>query len=512
MSKPGERGAMPRDVFPAPPVAATPSGPLPASPPQFDAHPRSYPAIDDRYSQALEFLYGRINYEKIGHPPYTPGNYRLDRMRQLLLHLGNPHLDYPIVHIAGTKGKGTTATLLADCLQAAGRRVGLYTSPHLERLEERIRFRGAPCSRAELCELTERVQAAAVALEAGGKGRATFFELTTAMGLLYFSQQAADAVVLEVGMGGRLDSTNVCAPVLSLITSVSLDHQAQLGNTLDKIAMEKAGIIKLNTPVICTCRAIEARQVVEQVAAERHAPLSLIGRDFTADWAASGAPRGGVGCQAEVTYRSLGSRTSELDATRWPTPLLGQHQADNIAGVVAALEQLRRLGWNLRISELQHAIARSHPPARLEIVGANPLRIIDTAHNPDSIRAGINALRTHFADRPPCIVFASSRDKEYGGMLRELLPHCRRLIVTAYQKNPRCLPAEDLHAFAKRLLKAEEIHSKEGTAELYLAETPAAAWQLARQLCTADDLLYATGSFFLAAELLELGVREVKSP
>ncbi|MEZ6079262.1 MAG: Mur ligase family protein [Pirellulaceae bacterium] len=210
------------------------------------------------YSAALGYLYGRINYEKIGAAPYTLSYYRLDRMRKLLEILGNPHQRYSIVHVAGTKGKGTTATLLADSLRACGKRTGLYTSPHLLRLEERINYEGRSCTAAQLVELTAAVRLAADELESGGGERATFFELTTAMGFLHFAQQGAEAVVLEVGLGGRLDSTNVCSPAVSVVTSISLDHQAQLGNTLDSIAREKAGIVKPHIPVVCVTRTRSA--------------------------------------------------------------------------------------------------------------------------------------------------------------------------------------------------------------------------------------------------------------
>ncbi len=205
-------------------------------------------------------------------------------MRRLLELLGNPHDRYKIVHVAGTKGKGTTSNTIAALLHACGERVGVYTSPHLLRLEERIHCIGRDCTASEMVGLVQRVRTAAEQLEKEGGGRPTFFEMTTAMGMLRFADVNCSYVVLEVGLGGRLDSTNVCRPVACVITSISLDHQAQLGNTIAEIAGEKAGIIKHGIPLVCTARAPEARAVILRVAQERSSDHFFIDRDFTAAW------------------------------------------------------------------------------------------------------------------------------------------------------------------------------------------------------------------------------------
>ncbi len=209
---------------------------------------------ESAYEATIRWLYERINYEKTGHAPYSDANYRLDRMRRLLAELDDPHLAAPVIHIAGTKGKGSTASFVSQMLTAAGFRTGLYTSPHLLRLEERFQFNNQPCTSQQLVELVEETHAAADRLEAAGGGKATFFELTTAVAMLFFAKQKAQAVVLEVGLGGRLDSTNVCQPALCVITTIGLDHQAQLGNSIASIAGEKAGIIKLGIPVVSSAR------------------------------------------------------------------------------------------------------------------------------------------------------------------------------------------------------------------------------------------------------------------
>lgn len=491
------------------------------------------------YAAALQYLYDRIDYERIGAAPYTLGYYRLDRMRKLLDVLGNPHLQYPILHIAGTKGKGTTATLLAATLQAAGRRTGLYTSPHLLRLEERIQVDGAACSPQELIALINLVRSAAAELEVGGEGRSTFFELTTAMGLLHFAQQKVQAVVLEVGLGGRLDSTNVCTPVVSIITSISLDHQAQLGNSLDAIAREKAGIIKPNVPVVCIARAPEARAAIADIAAGQQAPVQFIERDFHVTWQpqsiqpteklisdrnadseslAIGAvvhyqlgPSGGWSASEEFYSANLDSPKlasqksaagTEHDLTGlWQTCLLGRHQADNIAAVLTTLSILRQQGWQLPRTALQRALAVAQPPARLKIISRQPLAIIDSAHNPASVAAGLAALNDHFPSRPVTVLFASSRDKDWGQMLEILADRASRLILTAYRENPRGLPIAELRHRAEQLLTNSTKRSSDSLI-IETIDTPAAAWAHACQTAPAGHLIYCTGSFFLAAEVM----------
>ncbi|QDV23815.1 bifunctional folylpolyglutamate synthase/dihydrofolate synthase [Aureliella helgolandensis] len=484
---------MPHDVAPDSTKKSTPISPTPPN----DRATQEYVAAQD-------YLYGRINYEKIGHTPYNQGNFRLDRMRQLLELLDAPQRDFPIIHVAGTKGKGTTATLLADGLRGCGRRVGLYSSPHLLHLEERIQVQARPCTPADTIQLTDQVRLAGETLERSGCGLPTFFELTTAMALLHFSQSKVDCAVLEVGLGGRLDSTNVCTPLLSIITSISLDHQAQLGNTIREIAGEKAGIIKPHVPVICTARHPEARARIAEQAAECQAPLYQLERDFSLQWervpcspahaAPSNAPH------AVMEFLAEQPPLSGLNGTRWQTQLLGRHQGDNLAGAVAACGLLRQLGWDLPAAPLRAALATSRPRGRLETVNWRPLSIIDTAHNPASIAAGLQALAEHFPKRSIRVVLATSQDKDFRSILRLLLPACKSIHLTAFQGNPRALPIEELENAATAL--RTEL-AGENLAQLHTAPTPALAWAQAQELTGPQELVYGTGSFFLAAELFE---------
>ncbi len=456
------------------------------------------------YQSAIDFLYSRINYEK-GHASYSVANYRLDRMRRLLDLLGNPQNHYRIVHVAGTKGKGTTSNAIGCLLNACGFRVGVYTSPHLLRLEERIQCIGRDCSAIELVSLVDRMRVASEKLEAEGGGRPTFFELTTAMGMLHFAQVGCDYVVLEVGLGGRLDSTNVCQPAISVITSISLDHQAQLGYTIAEIAREKAGIIKQEIPVVSTAQHPDARSVITKIAEQQQSKLRLIDRDFSVDWrpiTENENPNLSNAARAEVDYRTC-EADSWIGNSKWQLPLLGRHQADNFAAAITVLDVLAQTNsWsNEKLPKLQPAILGLKVPARLQVVGSSPIRIIDTAHNPSSISATLDALDVHFPNLPRTIVFASSRDKDFEIMLKILLTRCQHIILTVYQNNVRGVPLADLESTARAI--SSEL-AKSGSSHAMIAVAPDAlqAWKTAINSSGPHDLICGTGSFFLAAELL----------
>lgn len=470
---------------------------------------------ESAYESTIRWLYERINYEKTGHAPYSDANYRLDRMRRLLAELDDPQLAAPVIHIAGTKGKGSTASLISRMLTAAGFRTGLYTSPHLLRLEERFQVDNIPCTSDQLVQLVATTHAAADRVEAAGGGKATFFELTTAVAFLHFARQKSQAVVLEVGLGGRLDSTNVCQPELSVITTIGLDHQAQLGNTIAAIAGEKAGIIKPGVPVVSSARHPDAQQVIRQVAQAHDAPLRMIERDFMGSWKpvlgdfsqrtvatdlvnAKLRPLSSRPVQAQVEYVPLYAG-SILGKSPWQLSMLGKHHLDNLSAALAAIDWLLEKGWNIPVATLAGAVQATSVPARLEIVGHSPTRLIDTAHNADSIAATLAALETHFPNHQKCLVLATSRDKDIEAILKWVLPGCQRVILTQYHNNPRGLPLSELLEHARRM--AGQLPNPPLIQE---AETPALAWQLALKHSTATDLLCATGSFFLAAELLEV--------
>jgi dihydrofolate synthase/folylpolyglutamate synthase len=458
-----------------------------------------HPATDIcDHASATEFLFGRINYERMLAVPYRYSHFRLDRMRRLLALVGDPHLALKAVHVAGTKGKGSTAAMIAAVLSEAGFKTGLYTSPHLARLEERFAIDGRICSESEFVALAAQLQPAVaemdrLAAEGHFTSGPTFFEITTAMGMLHFARHNVDAAVLEVGLGGRLDSTNVCLPAVCAITSISFDHTRQLGNTLRAIALEKAGIIKRRVPVVSGVIEPEPRQAIVETATAQEAPLYERGRDFEAV-VSDGSP---AGLRQAFAYReSIGSRGRALDNLE--IPLLGRHQAANGAVAVAALVRLAEQGWKIPDDSIRSGLGRTRCSARVEVIRQRPTVIVDVAHNVASVQAVIDVLRERFSARKRVLLFASSRDKDVQGMLRLLLPEFDEIVLTRYVTNPRAVEVEELNSLAQETLVA----GGRPRPAIRVEPDPLAAWHVAQNQAGPDDLVCITGSFFLAAELL----------
>ncbi|MFL5243077.1 MAG: bifunctional folylpolyglutamate synthase/dihydrofolate synthase [Gemmataceae bacterium] len=448
------------------------------------------------YEEALAFWYSRINYEQM-QP--APTDLKLDRMRALLGLLGNPHQRLRIIHVAGSKGKGSTSAMLAAILQRAGYCTGLFTSPHLERVEERIQVNGQPISAPELTAhlsqirecVNEAPRTAAPAILEG----LTFFEIATAVGFLHFVQRRVEAAVIEVGLGGRFDSTNVCQPVLSIITSISFDHTRLLGNRLASIAREKAGIIKPGRPVISGVAAAEARSVIEETCRQRGAPIRQLGVDFHYDY----TPAFVTSDQSDAKLASVRVTTGKR---RWPSMrlrLLGEHQAANATGVVAAIEELRSEGWHISDEAVQSGLAEVRWPARMEVLAHQPLVILDCAHNVASAEALVNTLGSSFSPGKRFLIFAGSGDKDIPGMFRTLAPHFDRIFLTRYHNNPRAVPTNDLAAWLKPY---SEIPPS-------LCPDSKEAWIAARNLAGGGDLICITGSVFLAGEMRPWLIKEL---
>ncbi len=456
--------------------------------------PNDSPAKDSPYQQALAFLYGRINYERIVEPS---GRYkfRLRRIRELLRRLDLSDYLYipptvkskvPLVHIAGTKGKGSTAAMVAASLTAAGLRTGLYTSPHLHQLEERFRIDGVPCSQQELVALVQRIASVTEDIERE-LGPTSFFELTTALALLHFDSSDCDAIVLEVGLGGRLDSTNVCSPSVSVVTSIGLDHQHVLGNTLIEIATEKAGIIKPGVPVVSGILDPEAAEVVARVAADQNCDLFQLGTDF--DFQTTPA----IDWGSELDYQGLRKPLSKQIVVNMQ--MEGDHQSRNGAIAIATLDLLRKQGVAIPIKAVQQGISRSKCIARIErfLLPENITVIIDAAHNDDSIAALCSTLRRRCSDHPIVIVFGTSVDKDSESMLHALREITDQFVLTRFWRNPRFRPTQELVNLLPESLKSN----------VAVVEDPIEACKTALTQVTPGGTLVVCGSFFLAAETRE---------
>ncbi len=426
-----------------------------------------------------DFWYSLINYER--RQPLAH-DLKLDRMRALLKRLGDPHKALRIIHIAGTKGKGSTAAMLAAILRQAGYRTGLFTSPHLCRVEERFQVDDAPITVDELRAALREVRQA---VEFRPLPELTFFEVATAVGFLHFRWRRCDAVVLEVGLGGRFDSTNVCEPAVAVITSISYDHQEVLGDRLGKIAMEKAGIVKPGRPCVSGATAAEAREVIESICRERRAPLQQLGRDFDYRYTPGRVADAGAR-PSRVAVTTASSRWPELEVK-----LLGEHQAANAAVAVAAVEILRSAGWHLPDRAVAAGLAGVIWPARMEVIGHRPVVVLDCAHNVASARAVVETLQASFPAGRRLLIFAGSGDKDIAGIFRSLAPHFAEAWLTSFLQNPRAVPPERLAEFWRQA----------GGAAPLLAPDPIAAWTAARGRAEPEDLICITGSVFLAGEL-----------
>jgi dihydrofolate synthase/folylpolyglutamate synthase len=441
---------------------------------------------DLAYQAARDFWYGLINFE---HLAPTPADLKLDQTRALMARLGDPQRRLRVLHVAGSKGKGSTSAMLAAVLRRAGYRTGLFTSPHLCGVEERFRVDGVPISRGELTALLHEVRG--VVCGEGGAANSshpTFFEVATAVGFLHFVRRRVEAAVIEVGLGGRLDSTNVCDPVVALITSISFDHTRQLGNRLASIATEKAGIVKRGRPVVSGVVVPEARAVIERICHERQAPLRQAGADFHFRY-----EPGRISAQATEPAR-VQVTTSRR---HWPAlelNLLGEHQAANAAVVIACIEVLRERGWHVPDGAVAAGLREVAWPARLEVLRRRPFVVLDCAHNVASAQALADTLRASFPPGRRLLLFAGSSDKDLAGMFRVLAPQFDHAYLTRYTDNPRGVPAEELAA----------LWDAAGGGAKTLCRTPAAAWQEARAAAGPEDLICVAGSVFLAGELRPL--------
>lgn len=423
------------------------------------------------YQEALDYLYRFVDYSLVRNFRHTPEKFDLTRMEAILALMNNPHHQYPVVHVAGTKGKGSTAALIASALCAAGYRVGLYTSPHLQEFTERLQVNGQPISKAELVTLVADLKPLIEQVE-----QITWFEITTALGFEFFRRQQVDVAVVEVGLGGRLDATNVVEPLVSVITSLSMDHMNILGDTLAKIAFEKAGIIKPGRPAVLAPQKDEALLVVEQLAAERGSRLVVLGRDYHY------APlEHGLDGQ---TFRVGPAGGPQIDLK---IPLLGLHQVENGATAYLALQMIREQGLVVSDEAIRQGFAQVVWPGRFELLRREPPLIVDSAHNRDSAHRLRQALDDYLPGRDVVLIFGASEDKDVNGMFEEIMPRVREVVATQ-SVHPRAASAESLVTLAGQ-------YGRPAQAVVPLE----AALEVALQQAGQNAVVLATGSLFIAA-------------
>ncbi len=439
------------------------------------------------YRQSIDHLLTLVDLERnrvIG--PRQKAIYNLERMQAFLDRLGDPHQRVPSIHIAGTKGKGSTAALCDSALRSAGLSTGFYSSPHLHSFRERIKRDSQPLSEqafsslvADLWPLRD-VSGDNGAGEIGETGQVTLFEFLTGMAFHCFDRDRVDVQTIEVGLGGRLDATNVLDAAVCVITSISLDHTAVLGDTIAQIAADKAGIIKSGATVVIAPQAPEALKPVLAACDEMAATVVLVGRDVT--WQRQGMNLGG---QSLSVHGLKGSYDLEV-------PLLGGHQLENAATAVAALEMISDAqGFHLSPDALQKGFKEVSWPCRMEVLSSDPLLVADGAHNVYSVDTLLATLPHYFEYKRLLLVAGISHDKNVEGMVGSLAAKASRVYTTA-SRHPRSLGADEL---ARLFVDAG--------AEAQSVATPAQALEQARAAAGPNDLVLATGSLFLAAEIRE---------
>ena len=422
------------------------------------------------YCDALDFL---------GSLQFLGSKLGLERVKQLLAAVGNPHEKVKIVHIAGSKGKGSTSMFMDNILQAAGYKVGLFTSPHLQSIRERIRLNGEMISTGEFSDMIAEVSAVDAKLRHGELGQATFFEVMTVSAFLYFYRAKVDIAVFEVGLGGRLDATNVCdTPEVCVITPISYEHTQILGKTLDLIAREKAGIIKPGVPVVSSKQRKNAEDVIREVAASKNAPIVFQGKDF--DY---------IDQEAIYSGQLMDFDDGGKQIKHMIVPLLGDHQLQNASLACKAAVLLRDKDYNISDDAIRTGIANTFWPGRMEFVMESPLIVIDGAHNGASAEALVHALRKHCACNKFSFVIGMLRDKDTRRFIRSVGPMSDMVYATT-PDSPRYLDPNILaQRFRKAYFEAKVVENPTDALLEAIANTPS------------DGCVVITGSLYLVAQM-----------
>lgn len=444
--------------------------------------PRAVEQFDD-HQAALAYLNTRANFERVRQDQAMADALKLDRMHALMDALGNVHRALRVVHVAGSKGKGSTCEMVAACLQASGYVTGLFTSPHLVDVRERIRLAGNEIPEAMFDSALAKVRAAAKAIEAD-QGDCTFFEIITALALVVFAEQAVDIAVLEVGLGGRLDCTNVVNPDVVGLTSIQLEHTEVLGDTLELIAGEKAGVMKPGVVAVSVPQPEGVLDVFRAQAEATGAELKVLGEDVVYSRRFEASHDRGPHPKVCIGDEGIGFEHLSV-------PLLGEHQAANCGLALAILCELREKGFDLPERSVSAGLEQTPRRGRLEEVHDAPRVVIDGAHTPESIRESLRAVGAHMRYDSMVIVFGCARDKQIDGMLSELVRGADKVIFTKSTMNPRAANPGDLASRFAEIPDAPMALSFDEVRDAINAAARSAG---------KHDLILVIGSFYLAGE------------
>ncbi len=423
------------------------------------------------YQQALKYIYQLNKYGiKLG----------LENIFYLLSLLGNPQEKLKIIHIAGTNGKGSTAVIISSILQAAGFKVGLYTSPHLVDFNERMKINGKNISSSKVVELLERIKPfIKKTAKAKDCRHPTFFEVITAMAFLYFYEEKVDFLVLEVGLGGRLDATNVCNPLLSVITRIDYDHMDKLGNSLKEIAREKGGIIKSGKVVISSKQYKTVKNELRKIAKEKETEIFFIDEKINIRL-----------IKADINGISFNLKGLYGEFKNLFLSLIGKHQLENAATAIGVIETLKINGFKITTHAIREGLKRVKWEGRLEIIQEKPLIIMDGAHNPNGIKKIKKALKEIFSYQRLILILAIFSDKDYSKIIQIISP-IANLLITSQSKNPRATPSEIIAQEAKRFINQDRIK---------ITKTIPQAIKYALKIAHQDDLICLTGSLYTVGE------------
>jgi dihydrofolate synthase/folylpolyglutamate synthase len=430
------------------------------------------------YAKALRYVASLSDYERLRIVRYNSQNFDLDRMRTLLKKLGNPQDHFRTIHVAGTKGKGSTCAMIAAMLQASGYKTGLYTSPHLVDIRERMQIDGHMIPQADFARIVKMIEPIAAKI----KPAPTTFDVLTAIAFKYFAEQKVELAVIETGLGGRLDSTNVIKPEVTAITSISKDHMAQLGNTVEKIAEEKAGIFKHGVPAITAQQEPGVEAVLKRVADKVGAPFDITGKTIEFSYRFESSRM--LGPHNRVCLTTANSKFEHL-----AVPLVGEHQAINCGLALSVIDKLKTRGIAINDSRAMEGLAKVTIPGRMEMVSQMPRVIVDGAHNAASLDAMMKGIGQHIPYDSMVVIFGCCSDKDVAGMLERITSGADKVIFTKVD-NIRSSDPEELAA------RYVELYGKMAQ----VANTLDDALAIANRAVSKEDLICITGSFYLVGE------------